>query len=420
VGSATMKHFKAVLFSIVLFCGHALRAADYYVNAATGNDTTGNGTQGASWQTIGRALSIGLNPGDVVHVAPGTYYGQVLVNASGAPGQPITVVCDVRWQCLVRGSNYSSAVGRAVFLLAGDYINVINFDVADGDGSGAYGIEGYGTVGSYLVQGNYVHDIPVPKCDSNGGAAIGPEATSGGGHSYVTANLVTRIGNVSQCGRANGVYLSGNGSVATNNVIYNVWGTGIDISHLAQNTVAAFNTVDSTQRGNGVGGVGVYLSCDSTACNNNQVVNNIVTNSVAAIENNQPGINNVLDHNLFFGNQTNSCEGTGPSVCTNTVVGNPNYVNQAGGDFHLGPASAAIGSASSLDAPSRDFDGNPRPFPGRGTFDIGAYVFNGMPAASFAEPLGSRWRSVFAILLAMAGVALLYCRIRKRNSGMRT
>lgn len=46
--------------------------ATYYV-ATTGNDTTGNGTSGTPWATIGKAAGTGLASGDIVEIAPGTY-----------------------------------------------------------------------------------------------------------------------------------------------------------------------------------------------------------------------------------------------------------------------------------------------------------------------------------------------------------
>jgi len=58
------------------------------------------------------------------------------------------------------------------------------------------------------------------------------------------------------------------------------------------------------------------------------------------------------------------------------IIGDPKFVNPAGGDFHLREDSPAIDSGSSIDAPSDDFDGNPRP-QGAG-YDVGAFEFMGM------------------------------------------
>jgi hypothetical protein len=315
--------------------------------------------------------------GSVIHVAAGTYDEQVIVSNSGTSGAPITIVCDTPLQCLVRGHGYSSSYGTAVFLLIGSYINIENFDVADGDGTGNDGIEGYGSPGYYTITGNYVHDIPIPSCNSDGGAGIGPEAIGAGqGHSYVAGNWVTNIGNATTCGRANGIYLSGTGSVAVNNVVQNSWGAGFDVAHAANGAVVAFNTVDGIKRGNNVGGDGVFLGCDTSGCDSNVIVNNILTNNAnAGIESYEgdsgdPASNDVLDTNLFYGNGA-ICSFPSGSVglaCTNSISANPMYVTP-GSNFQLQTGSPAIGKATATDAPATNYNGTPRTAP----YNIGAY-----------------------------------------------
>jgi len=67
----------------------------YWVDGgATGCSDTGTGTQAAPFCTISAGTKKAVNPGDVVHVAPGTYREQVTVNGSGTPTDPITLVGD--------------------------------------------------------------------------------------------------------------------------------------------------------------------------------------------------------------------------------------------------------------------------------------------------------------------------------------
>jgi hypothetical protein len=61
----------------------------------------------------------------------------------------------------------------------------------------------------------------------------------------------------------------------------------------------------------------------------------------------------VADHSLFWGNAVTGTMGTDP------VTGDPAFVNPAGGDFHIGPASAAINQGS-WSAVVTDMDGEPR------------------------------------------------------------
>src|SRR5437868_9879647 len=57
---------------IILAAAHAAAATPYYVNASTGNDTTGNGTVGTPWKTIKKGMAVATS-GDIIYVAAGTY-----------------------------------------------------------------------------------------------------------------------------------------------------------------------------------------------------------------------------------------------------------------------------------------------------------------------------------------------------------
>ncbi|MBN2054714.1 right-handed parallel beta-helix repeat-containing protein [bacterium] len=60
-----------VVIGALLFAGMA-QAATWYV-ATNGDDTTGDGSPGNPWLTVGYGLSMAMT-GDTVHVEPGTYY----------------------------------------------------------------------------------------------------------------------------------------------------------------------------------------------------------------------------------------------------------------------------------------------------------------------------------------------------------
>src|SRR5579863_4384953 len=67
----------------------------YYVST-TGSNNYGNGSQLHPWRTITFASShIGLGPsGTIVHVAPGTYYGDVRTYANGTASARVRYVSD--------------------------------------------------------------------------------------------------------------------------------------------------------------------------------------------------------------------------------------------------------------------------------------------------------------------------------------
>ena len=79
----------------------------------------------------------------------------------------------------------------------------------------------------------------------------------------------------------------------------------------------------------------------------------------------QPVSELTIDHNFF------ACDSE--LYGTNYLTGDPKWVNPSAGDYHLQSTSLAIDAGSNIDAPSVDFDGNPRP---QGTaFDVGAYEY---------------------------------------------
>jgi hypothetical protein len=135
--------------------------------------------------------------------------------------------------------------------------------------------------------------------------------------------------------------------------------------------------VDTVKRGGGVGGDGVYLGCDTSACDSNTIVNNILSNNAnAGIESyeqgssSDPASSDVLDNNLFYNNGATCLfsEGSTGLSCTNVKTGNPMYTT-AGSNFQLLAGSAAIGTATTSNAPATDYAGTALTVPN----DIGAY-----------------------------------------------
>ncbi len=81
-------------------------------------------------------------------------------------------------------------------------------------------------------------------------------------------------------------------------------------------------------------------------------------------------LNLTVDYNLIDGYTDD-----GEMYGNNYVEGNPKFVNPSVADFHLRKKSPAIDNGSSLNAPSDDFDGNPRPQDAG--YDIGAFEYQG-------------------------------------------
>ncbi len=78
----------------------------------------------------------------------------------------------------------------------------------------------------------------------------------------------------------------------------------------------------------------------------------------------------IEDYNLYFSNTLNLSNTL--STGFHNVYGDPRFVNQATGDYHLNSDSAAIDAGVNVGI-FADLDGNPRP--SKLGFDIGAYEF---------------------------------------------
>ena len=78
---------------VVVSAASASASSDYWTDSGSAGCSDLNpGTQASPFCTIGAAAKKAVNPGDTVHIQPGTYREQVTVAASGAPGSPITFV----------------------------------------------------------------------------------------------------------------------------------------------------------------------------------------------------------------------------------------------------------------------------------------------------------------------------------------
>jgi parallel beta-helix repeat protein len=90
----TVMIMAAPLLMVVTSSPAAAVGTGYWVSNTVACSDTGAGTQAAPFCTIGQGTKKAINPGDTVHVAPGTYREQVTVNASGTATDPITVTGD--------------------------------------------------------------------------------------------------------------------------------------------------------------------------------------------------------------------------------------------------------------------------------------------------------------------------------------
>lgn len=76
------------------------------------------------------------------------------------------------------------------------------------------------------------------------------------------------------------------------------------------------------------------------------------------------------NHNLYFGNTSNFLILDGGALIEGggSQIGDPDFVDADGDDYHLGPSSAALNLGVNTGI-TTDFEGDPRPF--MGGFDAG-------------------------------------------------
>jgi uncharacterized repeat protein (TIGR01451 family) len=157
---------------------------------------------------------------------------------------------------------------------------------------------------------------------------------------------------------------------ATNNVIVNNLGTGLEAGDFGPTLAIVNNTISGNRAISGSGGTGILVTFDLTPSLpiTATIVNNILLNGAGCglDINNPPAV--ISHHNDVLNNATNYC---GAAANTGDLSVNPLFVNPSAGDYHLSVASPLIDAGSNPEAPASDKDGVSRP---QGPLvDIGAY-----------------------------------------------
>lgn len=243
--------------------------------------------------------------------------------------------------------------------------------------------------GSCIVQGNQVRGN-VGGLVSGSGGGLAFETTGG----RAEGNLVQ--GNRVAGSLANGggfrVHLSGM-TLEANLVLSNsaLYAGGIRIT--AGERVTLTNNVIAGNEGSYAGGIqvrghpsgdlvalilvnntiadnaweGLYLESAVAATLTNNILAGHSTGISASL-----GTTATADHTLFYGNDLD-LGGAGSISSTHPITGQePRFVDPAGWDYHLQSNSPAVDAGVTVDWLAWDIDGDPRPLPAGGLFDIGA------------------------------------------------
>ena len=306
-----------------------------------------------------------------VHVAAGTYSGNVTTNANGSSSARIYYVSTTKWGAKIVGSGT-----EAMWTNNGDYSSIIGFDIT---GPGRIGILNWASYS--VMQGNHVHNLTVSGgCDGNGGAGI-ENASYTDSDDDIIGNVVHDIGTPGACNGVQGIYSSNLRGRILNNIVYRVSAWGLHLWHAANSVTIANNTVFANGS-SGMGGgieIGTGDSPGGVVLDNTHVLNNIVYNNPGAgimeyCYSGQSciGSHNTVTNNLVYGNGGAISLKVG--TATGTVSADPQFVNyqaNGSGDYRLKSTSPAVDHGVSTYAPVYDIDNVMRP---RGAaIDIGAY-----------------------------------------------
>jgi len=149
-------------------------ATNYYVSP-TGNDTSGEGTQGKPWFTLNKAWTY-VSAGDTVYMRGGTYYygRQSLTGKDGSKENHILILAYPGERPSLKKAGSYANIGwpRAILNISGDYIHIKGLEISYNTQENS---EGY--YGLILVNGN--HNIfELLDVHHNGGTGISIEYNS--------------------------------------------------------------------------------------------------------------------------------------------------------------------------------------------------------------------------------------------------
>jgi hypothetical protein len=227
----------------------------------------------------------------------------------------------------------------------------------NGLGGGLYLLNSSAIVSSNLIQNNRATPT---------GAGFGGGFYSQTGEVTLSGNIVT--GSTAHYGA---VTFEQNTNLALfNNMIAQNPAGGVFVRGNASTPLVGI-LVNNTIAQNGE--VGVYAGWFNSGYSRVTLTNNIIvshTRGIFAYPNLNPNVVTAT-RTLFFGNN----EDTGGSIITSTdeITGsNPLFVDPDGLDYHLGAGSPAIDTGVSIPWLTIDIDGDARPWPIGGNYDIGS------------------------------------------------
>jgi parallel beta-helix repeat protein len=363
---------------------------DLYISPS-GSDSN-SGTQAAPFASFKKADSV-IQAGGTVYVLPGTYNGSTAQNtiriaASGTKSARIRWVAETKWAARIVGHvNPANGLGWGI-LVAGDYVDLVGFDVTSNANMGVW------VLGTHVrVIGNHVHDIPgQPGCSSYGASGV-EQGNYSGGYMEVIANVVHNVGagGPGSCNKYQGIYLAAPFDTAVNNISYHNASKGICTWHAATHNTISNNTVFDND-------IGILVGAGDSPCHRTCSADHMVVSNNIMYHNKTLGFwqypkvggQNIYTNNLAFANSVQNvllqgaCGNAAVATCNSfhkAVIADPQFVNPTGdfftGDYHLKGGSPALKAGTVIGAPLTDSEGKSRPTnsaPDLGVYESGQQV----------------------------------------------
>ena len=413
--------------SLLLIIGLQTTAAQidtFYVDAGTGSDTTGDGSDGKPWQSIQHAANQ-VGPGDTVLINPGSYDGGITVDTPGVEMAPITFKGNGAG-VIIEGSGGER---DAFFITEADYIIVDGLTIQHADRAGLrislsnhvtirnctfidnfrWGIftdfsdytliennESAGAEdehGIYIsnssdfptIRNNRLHHNHANGLHMNGDISQGGDGIISG--AVVEGNIIYENGT----GGGSGINMDGvTNSIIRNNLLYNNHASGISLYQIdggsgSQNNRILNNTIIMASDARWA------INIPDTVDTGNQIFNNILLNqhswkgSILIAEPDQASFQsdynivvNGFNTNGYNADNTNgldlaSWQALGYDTHSIIATADEIFIDVATNDYRLKEGGPAVDTGLTLPEVLTDLDGHGRPA-GLG-YDIGAYEY---------------------------------------------
>jgi parallel beta-helix repeat protein len=370
-----------------VFAEESTDGMSYYVS--TSGDDSNAGTEAAPFKTIGHAVALAQNPGDIIFVMPGVY-------AEAFENPFPNSVNRVSWDTAVTIKAYDSSskpvikpgTGSRVFTFSEDkqkYI-IIEDLIIDGTGISSTNIS--------LTNG--ANHIRIKGCEilnNSVGSGITTDKLSGD-NEFLNLNIHGFTGSSSS---VSGLYIKSKSNLIEGNHIYNITFNGIQLYDGSKigidNNIVRNNIIHDIMSGSKGDGIVLGSGTGNIAYNNivynckrygirdgytgiaTQILNNTIYNCGTDISiDTASSKDTVIKNNITYlgGTSISSSIKTAPENIANNLTGvDPKFYDAALGNFRLRLDSPAINYGTSLDLVAADIEGALRPI--GNAFDAGAY-----------------------------------------------